>query len=300
MKNTNPYLTIVNARTKYNPKDFEELEYEQIAVTDGDWGKSMALIEKNTKLAYDKVLEDFERFGIKCKLMSARRSNFDQIYAQGETFAVKLNKSAKEELEKESQSVDSKASNPSAIKKLATILKHPKLIKIAHDYQKTYAARLGHSEHHTGLAIDISVNMNDVEIPDKIREKHPNASQGELNFLTRRLIMEKHGFVLTYPQASRLEEATGMKNSEGWHWRYIGAEHSQRIAKIRERVEQNLSSKGMDKNLKLHEIFLEDYVKLLEYDVEVSNEEELLDKYAEIFEKEILQLGTETKDGVSV
>ena len=273
-----PYLTIVNARTKYDDKIFSTLKYETVPVTDGDWGKKTAKIEKNTKCAYDNVLKDFEKYGIECKLMSAKRSQFDQIYAQAETFAIKLNDDAKNILKSNNDST-------SKGKRFVTVLKNPKLIKLAYQHQKTFAARLGHSEHHTGLAIDIKVNMDNVQIPEHIRERYPDATPNALNFITRRLIMEKHGFILTYPQSPRLEEATGMLKPEGWHWRYVGAEHSQMIAKIREKVSNDLNTK--------HEVFLEDYVNLLSRDVKAHNERELLEQYSEIFKTNILGIKQE-------
>ncbi len=262
-----PYLTIINARVSYNKEDFKNFEYEKVAVTDGDWGKKTSFIEKNTKQSFDLVLQEFDKLGIKCNLISAGRSFVDQIYAQGETFAIKLNNQAKKELEDKKSSV-------SLPKKVLAIVKNPKLIKIAYGHQKKYAARIGHSEHHSGLAIDIKVDMTNVKIPDKIKEKYPDANNGLLNFLTRRLVMEKFGFIQTYPQSPRIETVTGMPEAEAWHWRYVGPEHSQRIAHLRDKVGQD--------------VFLEDYVKLLQYDIKAENEKDLLNQYADLFINEIL------------
>ena len=227
------------------------------------------MLEKNAKLAYDKVLEDFKRIGIECWLMSAKRNYFDQVYAQGETFAFKLSKSAKEIAKQNDETIEGLSNK----QKLKIILKNPKLIKLAYSHQKKYAARLGHSEHHSGLAVDIKVDMSNVVIPEKIKQRYPDASQGLLNFNTRRMIMEKHGFIQTYPQSTRIEAVTGMPEPEAWHWRYIGAEHSHRIAYLRECVGQD--------------VFLEDYVRLLEYDVSYENEQDLINQYADILKNEI-------------
>lgn len=270
----NPYLTIINKFNAYNPANFKGFDYEKVEVIAGDWNKSYAWLESNTKKAYDEVIKEFEKVGINCKLMSAKRNYIDQLYAQGETFALKLNKEAKNELKANSNLTDAEITTKA---KLKTILKHPKLIKIAYLHQKQYAARIGHSEHHSGLAIDIKVDMTNVKIPEKIIQKYENVAPGMLNFITRRLIMEKHGFIQTYPQSPRIETVTGMPESEAWHWRYIGPEHSQRIGKLRELVGQD--------------IFLEDYVDLLNFDVQYTNEQELLHTYAEIFKTTILEQG---------
>ena len=49
-KTTNPYLTVINAKVKYNPDDFKDFEYESVDVIDGDWGKKTALLEKMLNL----------------------------------------------------------------------------------------------------------------------------------------------------------------------------------------------------------------------------------------------------------
>lgn len=275
----NPYLAIVNKKISYNPKIFKGFEYEVVPVTAGDRGKTTASIEKQTKLAFDNAVEEFTSLDIKCLLMSAKRDYLDQAYAQAEMFASNLNSRVKEQIEKEeNQNEEVKFDRT---KKIKTILKHPKFVKLAYQHQRKFAARIGHSEHHTGLAIDISVDMKNAKIPDKIREKYPDASQGLLNFLTRRLIMEKHGFILTYPQSDRIKSATGMVKDEGWHWRYVTPEHSQRIAKIREKVTQILGEK--------QEVFLEDYVKLLSCNVNIENEQALVEEYSKLFITQILK-----------
>ncbi len=87
-------------------------------------------------------------------------------------------------------------------------------VKYGEDYTKRYVAVPGYSEHHTGLALDLYLNIdgNDVyenedmveypEIWDKIHEK-----------------LAEYGFVLRYLEGK--ESVTGY-GYEPWHIRYVG------------------------------------------------------------------------------
>lgn len=274
-KITDPYLTIINTKNRYNPSNFKPFTYEKVKVIAGDWHKKTARLETNTKLAYDKVKQEFNQIGIDCWLMSGKRNYHDQFYAQGETFDKKLKDLAVEKIKAELAIENDEDIKP--LQKIKAILKNPKHIKLAYEHQKKYAARIGFSEHHSGLAIDIKVDMTNAKIPPKIKERYPEANKGLLNFITRRMIMEKHGFIQTYPQSARIEKVTGMSAPEAWHWRYVGAEHSQRIAHLRELVGQD--------------IFLEDYVKLLSFDVPSDlTGKQLLEHYAGLFKNKILKI----------
>ena len=257
-KITNPYLTIVNAKTKYNPDDFKGFEYEKVDIAMGDWGKKNGLIERQTNIAYKRAIEELESIGATCTLNSAGRTQFDQVYAK--------------------------------LEKFAGVLKKSKSIKKAFTDTKTLTAKLGYSEHLSALAVDVSINTDIISIPKKILQRYPDASLPELKFFTKRFIMEKNGFILSYPQDERLEQVTGLKKPEGWHWRYVGAEHSQTIAKIREKVRVDLDEK--------HEVFLEDYVKLLGLDIKAESEQELLQQYADYFIKNIIKFAK--KDELTV
>lgn len=76
------------------------------------------------------------------------------------------------------------------------------------DYSDDYAARPGHSEHQTGLALDISTyNTIDNDF-DKT---------GEYKWLQQNA--HKYGFILRYPENK--DDITGYKY-ESWHYRYLG------------------------------------------------------------------------------
>ena len=78
------------------------------------------------------------------------------------------------------------------------------------EYADRCSARAGHSEHQTGLAIDIMGSNNDYNIFDKSKE---------FNWMTNNA--HKYGFILRYPKGK--EHITGFKY-EPWHYRYVGIE----------------------------------------------------------------------------
>lgn len=77
----------------------------------------------------------------------------------------------------------------------------------------TYSARAGHSEHQTGLAIDIRSNSHWYTLTDDDYEWMKNNSY-------------KYGFIIRYPKGN--SEITGYKE-EPWHIRYIGTQHATKV-----------------------------------------------------------------------
>ena len=77
------------------------------------------------------------------------------------------------------------------------------------EYADEYAARAGHSEHQTGLAIDIAIDsgytIDDWDTSPKYKWLQENAYE--------------YGFILRYPKGK--EYITGY-NYESWHYRYVG------------------------------------------------------------------------------
>lgn len=81
----------------------------------------------------------------------------------------------------------------------------------------TYSARPGHSEHQSGLTVDvdnISSNFNDFESTDEFIWMQQNAY--------------KYGFILRYPKEK--QEITGY-SYESWHYRYVGKKIASYIKK---------------------------------------------------------------------
>ncbi len=87
------------------------------------------------------------------------------------------------------------------------------------DYTKHYVAKPGHSEHHTGLAIDIGSTMENIDYIAPLLYDNDST----------RAFKEKLydiGFILRYP--SDKEHITQI-SSEPWHFRYIGPYHSRYV-----------------------------------------------------------------------
>ncbi len=81
-----------------------------------------------------------------------------------------------------------------------------------YDYAEAYAARPGHSEHQTGLAIDVTNSSGYFTGSTQARWLHANCAD--------------YGFILRYPEGKT--DKTGY-NAEAWHIRYVGKEHAQKI-----------------------------------------------------------------------
>jgi len=86
-------------------------------------------------------------------------------------------------------------------------------------YADQYAARPGHSEHQTGLALDIFTSgvstTSDFHESDAYKWLNNNA--------------HLYGFILRYPEGK--EYLTGY-NYESWHYRYVGKEVAQQIKEL--------------------------------------------------------------------
>lgn len=84
------------------------------------------------------------------------------------------------------------------------------------EFTTQYVASPGHSEHQTGLAIDLGLKQPEI---DFIRPDFPDTG-------TCLLFKEKashYGFILRYP--SQKEQITGIAY-EPWHYRFVGAPHA--------------------------------------------------------------------------
>ena len=94
--------------------------------------------------------------------------------------------------------------------------------KVSLKYADSYAARPGHSEHQTGLSIDLTSlehpYINDTEDSfDKSKE---------YEWLKNNC--HKYGFILRYPEGK--DHITGY-NTESWHFRYVGTKVATQIYK---------------------------------------------------------------------
>lgn len=84
------------------------------------------------------------------------------------------------------------------------------------DFTRKYVALPDHSEHQTGLAIDLALNTDNI---DFIRPDFPYSGICE----EFRKTAPKYGFIERYPKGK--ENITGIAH-EPWHFRYVGFPHS--------------------------------------------------------------------------
>lgn len=78
------------------------------------------------------------------------------------------------------------------------------------DYADQCSARAGHSEHQTGLAVDVMGSNNDY-----------NSFAESADFAWMKNNAHQYGFILRYPESKA--NITGFKY-EPWHYRYVGIE----------------------------------------------------------------------------
>ena len=97
------------------------------------------------------------------------------------------------------------------------------------DIADTYSARAGHSEHQTGLALDILngkwqyISKNDKEYTWLINNSY------------------KYGFILRYPEGK--EEITGYMYEE-WHFRYLGIETATELHNLNITYDEYIAKKS--------------------------------------------------------
>ena len=88
------------------------------------------------------------------------------------------------------------------------------------EFARTFVAAPGHSEHQTGLAIDLGLRQ---EVVDYICPEFPYTGPCQ----TFRERAAQFGFVERYPKGK--EAVTGIGH-EPWHFRYVGVPHAQVMA----------------------------------------------------------------------
>lgn len=89
------------------------------------------------------------------------------------------------------------------------------------DFTEKYVAIPGHSEHQTGLAIDLGIRKEEL---DFIRPVFPYSGICQ-NFREK---AARYGFIERYPAGK--EAVTGIAQ-EPWHFRYVGMPHAEIMAK---------------------------------------------------------------------
>lgn len=99
------------------------------------------------------------------------------------------------------------------------------------EFTQKYVALPGHSEHQTGLAIDLGVKQENI---DFIRPYFPYEGICQ----AFRELAPSYGFIERYPAGK--EGITGIAH-EPWHFRYVGTPHAGNIARLGLTLEEYLS-----------------------------------------------------------
>ena len=162
----------------------------------------LVLVNKNNKLLQNFIPENLETIDIK--------------YSNEGKMLKKVAKEAFEKLSSDALKLGYKIVAVSAYRDFSyqENLFNYYVEKYGEDYALNCSAKAGHSEHQTGLAVDVMGSNNsydDFELSDEFEWMINNAY--------------KYGFILRYPKNK--EKITGFKY-EPWHYRYVGVE----VAKI--------------------------------------------------------------------
>ena len=97
------------------------------------------------------------------------------------------------------------------------------------DYASKCSAMAGHSEHQTGLSLDVMGSNKDYNEFEQSKE-----------FTWMKNHAHEYGFILRYPKGK--EKITGFKY-EPWHYRYVGIEHATYIFQNHLTLEEYLQKK---------------------------------------------------------
>lgn len=98
------------------------------------------------------------------------------------------------------------------------------------EFTEKYVALPGHSEHQTGLAIDLGLRQDEV---DFIRPAFPYDGICQ----KFRQLAPRFGFVERYPEGK--ESVTGIAH-EPWHFRYVGRPHAEKMTQLGLTLEEYL------------------------------------------------------------
>ena len=102
------------------------------------------------------------------------------------------------------------------------------------DYCEKYLAKVGHSEHHTGLAIDILIVKPDGYVENDNEEMLADTE----TFAKIHQHLAQFGFILRYPPER--EAITGY-NYEPWHFRFVGEDVAKTITENHLTLEEYLA-----------------------------------------------------------
>ena len=156
----------------------------------------LVLVNKNFKLPENYIPDDLEKIDVK--------------YSNEDKYLRKEAKDAFEQLSKDAKNEGHQIVAVSAYRPYSYQLKlyDEYVATMGFDYAEKCSARPGHSEHQTGLAVDVmgsNLDYNEFE------------NSKEFNWMLNNA--HKYGFILRYPKNKT--NITGFKY-EPWHYRYVG------------------------------------------------------------------------------
>lgn len=180
---------------------FKDDFYENIKIVDNP-SNILVLVNKNNKLPEDFIPNDLQPINLACsnadkKLVGIVKEKFEQLCHDANLLGYRI--------------VAVSAYRDYYYQKE---LYEKYVLEKGLEYADKCSARPGHSEHQTGLAVDV---MGSNEDYDEF-EKSPEFEWMKDN-------AHNYGFILRYPENK--EKITGFKY-EPWHYRYVGEE----VAKI--------------------------------------------------------------------
>lgn len=156
----------------------------------------LVLVNKNNKLTKSFIPPKLEKINIK--------------YSNKNKYLRKEARDAFEKLSKKAKSENLKITAVSAYRSFEyqEILFNNYVKKYGRKYALNCSAKPGHSEHQTGLAVDVMGSNNDYNKFEETKE-----------FLWMKEHAHEYGFILRYPKNK--QKITGFKY-EPWHYRYVG------------------------------------------------------------------------------
>ena len=190
------------------------------SASDGSEDWQLILVNGQTKISdsFSVELETIQGVQVDARILSDLRAMIEAAKAKGLTLTLSSGYRSKERqamlFENAAQENRSLGMNP----------------VMAEEVAEQSVARAGHSEHETGLAIDLNGVLETFADTEAYRWLQRHAYE--------------YGFVLRYPEGK--EEITGIR-FEPWHFRYVGKEHARKMRLLNLCLEEYISYCSLQK-----------------------------------------------------
>lgn len=160
------------------------------------------------------------------------------------------------------------------------------LIENGSEFTRKYVALPNHSEHQTGLAIDLTINQDEADL---IRPEFPYT--GKCGLFRKRAAT--YGFIERYEEGK--EKITGIGH-EPWHFRYVGYPHSQIMVDYGLSLEEYIPLLKTYPYQKAHFLYEDKKQKMELFFIESNGREQVI----EIMEDCLHQVSGNNQDGFIV